>query len=45
MKDVITMVLLVIDTQKLIINEKLYELNKFIFNIKEIYMMRKRLII
>ena len=39
------MVLLVIDTQKLIINEKLYELNKFIFNIKEIYMMRKRLII
>lgn len=30
------MVLLVVDTQKLITNEKLYELNKFVFNVKEI---------
>ena len=30
------MVLLVIDTQKLITNEKLYKLNKFVFNVKEI---------
>ena len=30
------MVLLVIDTQKLITNEKLYEFDKFVFNVKEI---------
>jgi len=30
------MVLLVVDTQKLIVNEKLYEFDKFVFNVKRL---------